>query len=68
MCGPWDSQVNEKNAISISLAFIINILIRNENVTSEEHKTKRPFEIILHVERVTSLRSRRGSQKWNINL
>ena len=28
----WDSQGNEKNAISISLAFTIDILIRNENI------------------------------------
>ena len=37
-CDPWDSQGNEKNAISISIAFSINILIRN--ITSEDHKTK----------------------------
>ena len=46
-----------KNAISISIAFCPDILIRNENITSEECKTKKPFEIILHVGRVLSLRS-----------
>ena len=30
----------KKNAISISIAFSIDILIRNENLISEEHKTK----------------------------
>ena len=37
MCDPWDSQGDEqKNAISISIAFCIEFLIRNENITSEE--------------------------------
>ena len=40
MCDPWDSQVDEKNAISISVAFCLDFLIRIENVTSEECKTK----------------------------
>ena len=30
----------KKNAVSISIAFSINILIRNKNITSEEQKTK----------------------------
>ena len=30
-----------KNAISISIAFSINILIRNKNITFKEHKTKK---------------------------
>ena len=51
-----------KNAISVSIAFCIAFLIRNKNVTSEECKTKKPFEIILHVGRVTSLQSWKGSQ------
>ena len=34
----------KKNAISISIAFSINILIRNENITSEQHKTKKPLK------------------------
>ena len=29
-----------KNAISISFAFTIDILTRNENIDSQEHKTK----------------------------
>ena len=66
-CDPWDSQGNEKNAISISTAFSINISIRNENIVSEEH-TKNPFEMILYVGQVTGLRSWQGSQKLNIHL
>ena len=40
MCDPWDSQGDEKNAISISTAFCLDFLTRNENITSEECKTK----------------------------
>ena len=29
-----------KNAVSISVAFYLDILIRNENITSEDCKTK----------------------------
>ena len=39
MCVPWDSQ-GMKNAVSISIAFCLDFLIRNENITSEERKTK----------------------------
>ena len=46
-----------KNAVSISIAFCFDFLIRNEDITSEEFKTNKPFEIILHVERATSLQS-----------
>ena len=56
MCDPWDTQGDEKNGISISIAFRLDFLIRNENITSEECKTKLS-EIILHVGRVTSLQS-----------
>ena len=42
----------KKNVISTSIAFCLDFLIRNENITSEEGKTKNPFEIILHVGRV----------------
>ena len=38
-----------KNAISISIAFCLDVLIRKVN--------KKPFEIIVHVGRVTSLQS-----------
>ena len=56
---PWDSQGNEKNAISISIAFCLDFLIKNANITFEKCKTKKnPFEIISHVGRVTSL------QRW----
>ena len=40
MCDLWDLQGNEKNAISISIAFRFDFLIRNENITSEECKKK----------------------------
>ena len=40
MCDPWDSQGDEKNAISISIAFCLEFFIRNENITSEECQTK----------------------------
>ena len=40
MCDPWDFQGNEKNAISIFIALCLDFLIRNENITSEECKTK----------------------------
>ena len=40
MCDPWDSQDNEKNAVSISIAFCLDFFIRNENITSKECKTK----------------------------
>ena len=42
-----------KNVISISIAFCLAFLIRNENVM----QNKKPFEIILHIWRVTSLQS-----------
>ena len=29
-----------KNAVSISIDFSVDILIRNENIISQEHKTK----------------------------
>ena len=40
MCVHWDSQGNE-SAISISIAFYLDFLVRNENITSEECKTKK---------------------------
>ena len=39
-----------ENTISLSTAFSPDFLIRNENIISEERKTKKPFEIILHAE------------------
>ena len=45
-----------KNAVSISFAFTVDILVRSENM-------KKLFEIILHVEWVISLRNWLGSQK-----
>ena len=57
------------NAISIFIALSINISIRNENVISEEEKTKNQFEMILQCRvSYTSLRSWKGSQKLNIHL
>ena len=41
MCDPWDSQGNEKkNVVSISITFSLDFLIRNENITSDQRKTK----------------------------
>ena len=40
MCDPRDSQGDEKNAISISIAFCLDFLIKNENITSEGCETK----------------------------
>ena len=41
MRDPWDSQGNEKkNANSISVSFCLDFSIRNENITSDECKTK----------------------------
>ena len=48
-CYPWDSQEIGKDAVSIFIAFSLDFLIRNEDITSEECKTKKPFEIILDV-------------------
>ena len=53
MCYPWDFNGNGKNLISISVEFCVDIFIRNENMISEKYK-KNPFEIILHVEKVTN--------------
>ena len=51
MCDPgWASQWDGKNAISIFIAFCLNFVIRNENITSEECKKKqKTFEVILHI-------------------
>ena len=57
MCDHWDSQGDEKDAVSISIAFCIDFLIRNENITSDECKTKKPFAIVFYVGRVTNLPS-----------
>ena len=40
MCDPWDSQGDEKNAVSISIGFCLDFLFRNENITSENVKQK----------------------------
>ena len=54
MCEPWDSQGDKKKCNFYFYCFCLDFLIRNENITSEEGKTKKPFEVILHVGRVTS--------------
>ena len=40
MCDPWDSQGNEKMQFLFLLFFFLDVLIRNENITSEECTTK----------------------------
>ena len=62
-CDPWESQGNEKKCNFCSIAFSINISIRKENIISDEHKTKKPFKMILHVELVTSLSKLEGQSK-----
>ena len=57
MSDPRDSQGDEKIQFPFFIAFCLEVWIRNENITSEECKTKL-FEIILHVGRVKSL------QRW----
>ena len=52
-----------KNAISV--AFHLYCLIGNENITSKKCKTKKLFEIILHVGRVTSLQSYVAKKSWS---
>ena len=47
------SSINEM----IQCAIQWNCLDQNENITSAECKTKKPFEIILHVGQVTGLQS-----------
>ena len=56
-CATFGIPKRMKNAISISIAFCHDFLIINENVTSEECRTKKSFEITLHVGQVASLRS-----------
>ena len=63
MCDPWDSQRDEKMQFLFLLLFALIFFIRNENITYEKCKTKKPVEIILRVGRVTSLQSWKGSQK-----
>ena len=40
MCDPWDSQENEKMQFLFLLLFALIFFTRNENITSEEYKTK----------------------------
>ena len=40
LCDLRDSQGDEKNAISFSIAFCLDFFIRNENITSKECKAK----------------------------
>ena len=40
MCDPWDSQGDEKMQVLFLLFFCVDFLIRNENIISEECKTK----------------------------
>ena len=40
MCDPWNSQRDEKMQFLFLLLFALTFFIRNENITSEECKTK----------------------------
>ena len=63
MCNPWDSQGNGKCSFHFYCSFSLTFFIRNVSIISKECKTKKQFEIMLHVGRVTSLQSWKGSQK-----
>ena len=63
MCDPWDSKGNDKIQFLFLLLFTLTFLIRNESMNIRGMQNKKPFEIILHVGRVTSLQSWEGSQK-----
>ena len=57
MYDPWDSQGIERNAVSISIAFCLDFFDQKWKYNFRGIQNKKPFEIILHVGRVTSLRS-----------
>ena len=56
MCVPWDSQGNEKMQFLFLLLFALTFLSEMK-YDFQEMQNKKPFEIILHVERVTSLQA-----------
>ena len=67
MCDPWDSRGDEKMQFLFLLLFALTF--RSEmKYNFPGMQNKKPFEIILHVGRVTSLQSWKGSQKHNIHL
>ena len=63
MCDPWESQGEEKMQFLFLLLFALTFFIRNENITSRGMQNKKPFEITLHVGRVTNLQRWKGTQK-----
>ena len=40
-CDPWDSKESEKIMFPFPLLLVLDILVRNENIISKEHKTKK---------------------------
>ena len=56
-CATLGTPKGMKNAVSISVDFCLNFLIRNENITSKGIQNEKLFEVILHVGRVASLPS-----------
>ena len=62
MRDPWDSQVNEKMQFIFLLLFALTF-DQKSKYNFRGMQNKKPFEIILHVGRVTSLQSWKGSKK-----
>ena len=62
MCDTWDSQGNEKMQFLFLLLFALSFLSEMK-YNFRGMQNKKLFEIILHVGRVTSLQSWKGSQK-----
>ena len=56
-CDPWDSQGKEKKCSFYFYCFLPWLFYQNWNYNFRGMQNKKPFEIILHVGRVTSLRS-----------
>ena len=56
MCGPWDSQRNEKLQF-LFLLFLSCLFDQKCKYNFRGMQNKKPFELKLHVGRVTSLQS-----------
>ena len=57
MCDPWDSQGDEKLQFLFLLLFCLDLIDQKWKYNFRGMQNKKPFEIILHVGRVTSLQS-----------
>ena len=63
MCHPWDSQGNETMQFLFLLLFDLTFLPEIKIYNFRAMQNKKPFELILHAGRVTSLQRWKGSQK-----